>query len=53
MKEAPKLENPGSGSIILEPLSKEGEYEFHLVPQVVTQGTCTPTHYRVAYKSRE
>ena len=52
-KETPKLENPASGSIILEPLSKDKEYDFHLVPQVVNQGTCTPTHYRVAYKSCE
>jgi len=49
----PKLENPGSGSIILEEMSIDNAFDFHLVPQVVNQGTCTPTHYRVAYTNSE
>lgn len=45
----PKLYNPEPGSVILDPMSKDDAYDFHLVPQKVTQGTCTPTHYIVAY----
>lgn len=45
----PDLFNPNSGNVILDPLSKKGSYDFHLAAQYVTQGTCNPTLYRVAY----
>ena len=45
----PKVENVNSGSILVEPLSSHNSYDFHLAAQYVTQGTCTPTLFRVAY----
>jgi aubergine-like protein len=48
-KFVPELLNVDSGSIIVEPLSRDDSYDFHLAAQKVTQGTCTPTLYRVAY----
>ena len=45
----PKVLNPSSGSVIVEEMSKNDAYDFHLAAQLVTQGTCTPTHYTVAY----
>lgn len=48
-KFTPQLFNPDSGSVIAEPLSVEESYDFHLAAQYVTQGTCTPTLFRVAY----
>jgi aubergine-like protein len=45
----PKVENVNSGSILVEPLSSDNSYDFHLAAQYVTQGTCTPTLFRVAY----
>ena len=45
----PKLENPMPGTAIFEDLSSNNSYDFHLAPQKVTQGTCTPTHYVVAF----
>lgn len=44
-----KLLNVDSGSIIVEQLSQDNSYDFHLAAQYVTQGTCTPTLFRVAY----
>ena len=41
--------NVDSGSVIAEPLSIDDSYDFHLAAQYVTQGTCTPTLFRVAY----
>lgn len=49
----PKLMNPDSGSVIVEPMSSNGAYDFHLASQYVSQGTCTPTRFRVAYDSTE
>ena len=48
-KFVPELFNVDSGSIIAEPLSIDDSYDFHLAAQYVTQGTCTPTLFRVAY----
>lgn len=45
----PKVNNPDPGSIILDEMSIDDKYDFHLAAQQVTQGTCTPTHYVVAY----
>ena len=47
----PKVLNPSSGSVIVEEVSKNDAYDFHLAAQLVTQGTCTPTHYTVAYNA--
>ena len=41
--------NPPSGSVILEAMSRNNAYDFYLTAQFVTQGSCTPTHYIVAY----
>lgn len=48
-KFAPSVGNVDSGSILVEPLSSDNSYDFHLAAQYVTQGTCTPTLFRVAY----
>lgn len=48
-KFAPNVGNVDSGSILVEPLSSDNSYDFHLAAQYVTQGTCTPTLFRVAY----
>lgn len=34
---------------MVESMSSEDRNEFHLAAQYVTQGTCTPTLFRVAY----
>ena len=34
-------------------MSINNAFDFHLVPQMVTQGTCTPTQYQVAFNSSE
>ena len=49
----PKLDNPTPGTIIFEPLATQNAYDFHLAAQKVTQGTCTPTHYRIAYDATQ
>ena len=41
--------NPTSGSIIMEEMSADNSYDFHLVPQLVNSGTATPTKYKVVY----
>jgi aubergine-like protein len=45
----PKVFNPSSGTIVLDELSIDKAFDFHLAAQKVTQGTCTPTHYIVVY----
>ena len=45
------LYNPEPGSVILDDLSVDNRFDFHLVAQKVTQGTCTPTHYIIGYDS--
>jgi len=52
-KQRPNPKNPVSGSVIVEEMSVNNSLDFHLVPQFVTQGTCTPTHYRVAWRNNE
>lgn len=44
-----ELVNPNSGSVMIDSLSSENLYDFHLAAQYVSQGTCTPTLFRVAY----
>jgi len=43
------LQNPISGSVVSDKLTVDNAYEFYLVPHFVTAGTCTPTHYKIAY----
>lgn len=50
-KFTPKAENPRSGTIVLDELSVNELYDFHLAAQKVTEGTCTPTHYIVVHNS--
>lgn len=47
----PKVFNPQSGTCAFDELSVDELYDFHLAAQKVTEGTCTPTHYFVAYHS--
>jgi aubergine-like protein len=53
IKENNEIVNPPSGSVIVEPLSKDNAYDFHLAAQFVAKGSCNPTQYRVAYESEE
>ena len=48
-----ELYNPEPGSIIVDDLSMDGRFDFHLVAQKVNQGTSTPTHYVVAYDTSQ
>ena len=41
--------NPEPGSVIIDKLSVDDQFDFHLAAQKVTQGTCTPTQYVVGY----
>lgn len=44
------LQNPSSGTVVFQECIKDDKgYDFFLVSQNVTQGTCTPTHYHVIY----
>lgn len=45
------LSNPDPGSVIIEDMSIDNAFDFHLVAQKVNQGTATPTHYIVGYDS--
>lgn len=45
----PNVANPDPGCVVFDDLSTDDAYDFHLVAQKVTQGSCTPTHYRIAY----
>ena len=48
-KKSSGFQNPCSGSVITDEMSQNNANDFYIVPQLVTQGTCTPTHYTVAY----
>lgn len=48
-KFVPELANPDSGSVMVDSMSIDDSYDFHLAAQYVTQGTCTPTLFKVAY----
>jgi len=41
--------NPASGFVICDQVTDDNIFEFYMQPQVVTQGTATPTNYHVAY----
>ena len=43
------INNPVSGSVIIDSLSTDKTYTFYLAAQQVTQGTCTPTLYKVVH----
>ena len=47
----PRVSNPQSGTVAFDELSVDQLYDFHLAAQKVTEGTCTPTHYTVAYNA--
>jgi len=50
-KSSKDFSNPISGSIIMEEMSVNNAYDFHLVPQFVNSGTATPTQYKVVYNN--
>lgn len=37
--------NPSSGTVIADKKIATDHLDFYLCAQLVTQGTCTPTHY--------
>lgn len=41
--------NPPPGTVVDNGCVSESSYDFYLVSQNVTQGTATPTHYRVIH----
>ena len=47
------LTNPSSGTVILEGAVSPKFWDFYLVAQKVTQGTCTPTKYTVVYNTTD
>lgn len=47
--ESKMLNNPDSGSVVIEPFNTGSFYSFHLAAQQVTQGTCTPTVFKVVH----
>lgn len=50
-KFSPKVLNPQSGTVVFDELSVDEMFDFHLAAQRVTQGTCTPTHYIIAFNN--
>ncbi|XP_058807299.1 piwi-like protein Ago3 [Phymastichus coffea] len=46
-----QLSNPAPGTIVDSVITRRYLYDFYLVPQLVKQGTVTPTHYVVLYDS--
>ena len=45
------VKNPNSGSIIMEESETNPYFNFYLAAQYVTEGTCTPTHYKVIHSN--
>lgn len=45
------LVNPQPGSVVIDEMSVDDRFDFHLVAQKVNQGTCTPSQYVVGYDS--
>jgi aubergine-like protein len=45
------LANPSSGTVICDETVSTKFWDFYLVAQKVTQGTCTPTKYTVIYNN--
>jgi len=43
------LNNPPSGTIVAQSIVSNNGFDYFVVAQNVTQGTCTPTHYNVIY----
>lgn len=46
-------ENPGNGVIVDNTITREGEFEWFMVAQKVTQGCATPTKFRMIYNEAE
>jgi len=44
-----KYNNPPSGTIVHQQIVSSTGFDYFVVAQNVTQGTCTPTHYNVVY----
>jgi aubergine-like protein len=45
------LTNPSSGTVVCEETVSKKLWDFYLVAQKVTQGTCTPTKYTVIHNN--
>ncbi|XP_014222980.1 piwi-like protein Ago3 isoform X2 [Trichogramma pretiosum] len=52
-KRGGNLENPPPGTMVDTNITRRHLYDFYLVPQVVRQGTVTPTHYIVLHDGAE
>ncbi len=44
-----QYQNPNAGSVVFEELSVNNTIDFHLTAQKVTEGSSTPTQYRIVY----
>ena len=51
-KDGQRIKNPSPGSV-MNNLEGDDELGFHLVPQYVNQGTCSPTHFKVVYDTTQ
>ena len=48
-RERGKYKNPETGLVVLNKITDLNKFEFYLQPQKVTQGSATPTQFRVIY----
>ena len=48
-RERGKYKNPETGLVVLNKITDLNKFEFYLQPQKVTQGSATPTQFRVFY----
>lgn len=47
------LNNPSAGTVVCEDTVSEKYWDFYLVAQKVTQGSCTPSKYTVLYNNTD
>ncbi len=47
----PRVENPNSGTVVMDELTVNENFDFFLAAQRVTEGTCTPTHYQIVHNT--
>jgi aubergine-like protein len=46
-QEKNEIYNPRSGTLVCDRVVHDDYFEFYLVPQNVTQGTATPTNFKI------
>ena len=52
-KETGEYKNPEPGLIVLNQVTDKNNFEFYIQPQKVTEGSATPTFFRVFYGDME